>query len=69
MNQLGLYSWKNHKETPCTTILNNVFLFYLFIYLFIYLFYKNEEQEGKTGPFWGIGTIVARGMWEEGVTG
>jgi hypothetical protein len=44
-------------------------VFILFIYLFIYLFYKNEEQEGKTGPFWGIGTIVARGMWEEGVTG
>jgi hypothetical protein len=36
---------KCHDETPCITIINKKNCLF---------FFKNEEQEGKTGPVWGL---------------
>jgi hypothetical protein len=48
MNQFGLqniYTWKCHKETPCSYLNKNVIFFF-----------ENGEQEGKIGPVCGVGT-------------
>jgi hypothetical protein len=51
MNQFGLqyiYTWRCHKATPFIAILSRQKCHFVF--------YKNGEQEGGTGPVWGIGT-------------
>jgi hypothetical protein len=48
MNEFGLrhiYTWKCHNETPCRAILNKQKCLLLF---------KNKEQKGKKGSFWGL---------------
>jgi hypothetical protein len=37
------------QETPCVAILNKK-------KMSLFFFYKIREQEGGTGPVWGIGT-------------
>jgi hypothetical protein len=51
-----MYTWKCHKETPCRAILNKKKK----------SFFKNREQEGKTGPVWGL-AAVGRGGYKERV--
>jgi hypothetical protein len=53
MNQFGLqyiYTWKYHKKSPCSAILNKQKCHH----------FTKTEQEGKTGPFWGIGASGKR---------
>jgi hypothetical protein len=33
----------------------------------IFLFYKIREQEGRTGPVWGVGTSVRRKEWGKSI--
>jgi hypothetical protein len=40
-----IYTYKCHKETSCKAILNKFFPL------------KNGEQEGKTGPVWGLVSV------------
>jgi hypothetical protein len=42
--------WKYHKKTPCSAILNKQKCHH----------FTKTEQEGKTGPFWGIGASGKR---------
>jgi hypothetical protein len=44
---------KCYKETPCLTILNKQKYFF---------FFKNEGQEGKTVPVWGLVQVVEVGL-------
>jgi hypothetical protein len=47
----NFWQWKCHNKTPCIAILNKQKY---------HLFYKNDEQEGKTGPVWRAGTSGSR---------
>jgi hypothetical protein len=52
MNQFKLsyiYTWKCHNETPYIVILNIQKCHH-----FVFFLNKNREQEGKTGPVWGL---------------
>jgi hypothetical protein len=46
------YTWECHKETSCTATLNKQKCHCVFL--------KNGEQEGRTGPDWGVGTSGMR---------
>jgi hypothetical protein len=50
---------ESHNETLYTAILNKQ--------KFI-IFYRNREQEGKTGPVWGVGTTWEGEDIREGYT-
>jgi hypothetical protein len=53
-----IYIWKCHKEIPYRTISNKKALFS-----------KNVQQEGKTGPAWGLVPVGSRGMYGKGEGG